>query len=108
VFWKNFIFTYEIVDHGSKTFATDFDPSVFETILTTNFIGAANEIAKLRKLLNQKYYYERVRDFLTQGYIEWYNIPPNFGGLWGSAVKSIKSSGEDLDRLASILRKTMY
>jgi len=24
-FWKNFIFTYEISDYGSKTSATDFD-----------------------------------------------------------------------------------
>lgn len=50
-------------------------------------------MSELRVLLNQKEHNDRVRDFLSQEYIEWHHIPPhasNFGGLWESAVKSAK------------------
>jgi len=35
---KNFIFTYKIPDHGSKTSAADFDPLAFGTILTQHVV----------------------------------------------------------------------
>jgi len=40
-FWKNFIFTYEISDHESKTFATDFDSSTFGIVLTQHVVSVS-------------------------------------------------------------------
>lgn len=57
----------------------------------TNFVGAAKELKEVYEFLSQQK--ETIQEELTKQKIDWQFIPPrapNFGGLWESAVKSIK------------------
>ncbi|XP_076664989.1 uncharacterized protein LOC143367249 [Andrena cerasifolii] len=59
--------------------------------LTSN--RAKNELNELSNLLNRKLREEQVENTLSREKIQWHFIPPrspHFGGLWESAVKSIK------------------
>ena len=59
-----------------------------------NFTGAKNNLNKLYKLLKQQTNCEAIQHYLlTNHEITWHNSPPyspHFGGLWESAVKSMK------------------
>ena len=60
----------------------------------TNFIGAEHELKDLFQFLKDKNYQTIILEFCTSKMIEWRFIPehaPNFGGLWESAVKSMKT-----------------
>jgi len=57
----------------------------------TNFVGAARELKELYGFLTEQN--ESIGATLAKQKIEWHFIPPrapNFGGLWETAVKSIK------------------
>ena len=57
----------------------------------TNFIGARNELIKLKLILSKKQ--NSLAQFAADCGMEWSMIPPrapNFGGLWEAAVKSTK------------------
>ncbi|XP_033213996.1 uncharacterized protein LOC117171056 [Belonocnema kinseyi] len=59
----------------------------------TNFVAARNELKELAKLLRDSKHQENVTNFSSREGINWHFIPshaPHFGGLWESAVKSIK------------------
>ena len=60
----------------------------------SNFLGARNDLNKLYKFLKQPDSTEEIRHFLSKHHqISWHNSPPrspHFGGLWESAVKSMK------------------
>ena len=59
----------------------------------TNFIGAANELRSIYKMLHSSSEMTTIRDYLTSEGCDWHFIPPHaphFGGLWEAAVKSIK------------------
>lgn len=61
----------------------------------TNFVGAARELEELYEFLkaSEEEKQQGVQTYLTKQKIEWSFIPPiapNFGGLWESAVKSVK------------------
>lgn len=56
----------------------------------TNFTGANRELRKFGVLVNDI----KFQSFLTESSIKWHFIPPrspHFGGLWESAVRSVKS-----------------
>ncbi|XP_078051741.1 uncharacterized protein LOC144477882, partial [Augochlora pura] len=55
--------------------------------------GARNELNELAKLLRNDEHNEHVTNTLANEHIQWHLIPPHsphFGGLWESAVKSVK------------------
>ncbi|XP_033229659.1 uncharacterized protein LOC117181203 [Belonocnema kinseyi] len=59
----------------------------------TNFVGAKNEFNDLARLLLDTEHEKRVTNFSSREGINWHFIPahaPHFGGLWESAVKSVK------------------
>lgn len=59
-----------------------------------NFLGARNELMKVRALLNSPAHRERFGVECTALEIEWHFSPPyapHFGGLWEAAVKSAKT-----------------
>ncbi|XP_015430609.1 PREDICTED: uncharacterized protein LOC107187115 [Dufourea novaeangliae] len=59
----------------------------------TNFVGARNEIVKLKAFLSSDEYRTRVQDFCNKENVQWHFIPPrspHFGGLWEAAVRSFK------------------
>ena len=59
----------------------------------SNFIGARNELRDLYKFLEEEETDSAIRHYLLQHRVDWNNIPeraPHFGGLWESAVKSMK------------------
>ena len=60
----------------------------------SNFVGAKNELHKLYQFLNQQVADDDIQQFLSNHlHITWHNSPPrspHFGGLWESAVKSMK------------------
>lgn len=58
----------------------------------SNFVGANNQFQELN-FLKDKTHVDRVSEFLAQDNIQWKFIPPrspHMGGIWESAVKSIK------------------
>ena len=58
-----------------------------------NFVGARRELEDLYSFLAEKDNDEAIRHFLLQNQIQWSHIPaasPHFGGLWESAVRSMK------------------
>ena len=60
----------------------------------TNFIGAARELKELYDFLKELKVQQVISEFCSLQNIEWKLIPeraPHFGGLWESAVKSMKS-----------------
>ncbi|XP_067613886.1 uncharacterized protein [Eurosta solidaginis] len=59
----------------------------------TNFVGAKNELAELRRLFLSDDHAKAVHEFCLDNYIDWRFIPPcspHFGGLWESALKTAK------------------
>ena len=60
-----------------------------------NFTGARHNLNKLYTLLRQQTANEEIQQFLSSHHsITWHNTPPrspHFGGLWESAVKSMKT-----------------
>ena len=58
-----------------------------------NFVGARRELEQLYAFLTEEDNDEAIRHFLLQHQIQWSHIPaasPHFGGLWESAVRSMK------------------
>ena len=60
----------------------------------SNFVGARNELTKLYRFLNQQIADDDIQQYISSHHrITWHNSPPrspHFGGLWESAVKSMK------------------
>ena len=59
----------------------------------TNFVGAKRELKDLYQFLRDKNHNCIISEFCSSRLIEWRFIPeraPHFGGLWESAVKSMK------------------
>ena len=60
----------------------------------TNFVGAARELKELVEFLEHQKTQGVISEFCSTQVISWKFIPeraPNFGGLWESAVKSMKT-----------------
>ena len=58
-----------------------------------NFVGARNELYNLYKFLAEEVKDSLICQFLLRNQIQWLHIPahsPHFGGLWESAVRSMK------------------
>ncbi|XP_041631498.2 uncharacterized protein [Drosophila kikkawai] len=59
----------------------------------TNFVGAKNELADLKRLFLNASHQTAIDEFCLTDSIEWRFIPPrspHFGGLWEAAVKTAK------------------
>ena len=59
----------------------------------SNFVGELRELAELAEFLEQQISQGDIADFCIAQCIHWGFIPeqaPHFGGLWESAVKSVK------------------
>jgi len=59
----------------------------------SNFVGAKRDLKELVKFLNSQMAQKDISEFCTTQHIEWKFIPeraPHFGGLWESAVRSMK------------------
>ena len=59
----------------------------------SNFVGARNELKRLYTFLAEGNNDNIIRQFLLKQQIQWSHIPaaaPHFGGLWESAVRSMK------------------
>ena len=59
----------------------------------SNFVGASRELAELVEFLERQRSSGEIPDFCASQSIRWNHIPeraPHFGGLWESAVKSVK------------------
>ena len=81
-------------------------PSLVWSDHGTNFIGADRELQDLFKFLRNKSSQIAISEFCTFNKIEWRFIPeraPHFGGLWESAVKSMKAH---LRRITSNVKLT--
>ena len=68
-------------------------PSLIWSDHGTNFVGAAHELNELYEFLQQQKTQGVISHFCSSQGISWNFIPehaPNFGGLWESAVKSMK------------------
>lgn len=60
----------------------------------TNFVGAKRIIKELYEFLKESQTNQAIADFCSTQGIQWDFIPehvPHFGGLWESAVKSLKT-----------------
>ena len=60
----------------------------------TNFVGAKRIVQELYQFLKESQTNQAVSDFCSSQGIQWDFIPehaPHFGGLWESAVKSLKT-----------------
>ena len=58
-----------------------------------NFVGARNELHNIYKFLTNEKTDSLIHQFLLKQQIQWLHIPahsPHFGGLWESAVRSMK------------------
>ena len=58
-----------------------------------NFVGARNELHNFYKFLTDEDNDSLIYQFLLKNQIQWLHIParsPHFGGLWESAVRSMK------------------
>ena len=72
----------------------------------TNFVGANREIKHLFQFLKDEHSQITISNFCASQMIEWRFIPeraPHFGGLWESAVKSMKTH---LRRVTSSVKLT--
>ncbi|XP_055527349.1 uncharacterized protein LOC129719969 [Wyeomyia smithii] len=72
----------------------------------TNFRGAHHELNELFQQFRSPQSVDTIRDFCSVREIEWHFIPPDapeFGGLWGAAVKSAKTH---LNRIIGNVRLT--
>ena len=68
-------------------------PSLIWNDHGTNFIGAARQLKELYKFLQERKITDIITDFCSTQCIVWDFIPehaPHFGGLWESAVGSMK------------------
>lgn len=60
----------------------------------TNFVGANRQLTELRHLFLSLEHKKKVQGYLSENNIQWHFIParsPHFGGLWETAIKSMKS-----------------
>jgi hypothetical protein len=60
----------------------------------SNFVGASRELAELSAFLEEQRTQSNIPDFCASQNIHWSFIPeraPHFGGIWESAVKSMKT-----------------
>lgn len=58
-----------------------------------NFIGANRQLQELSNLIHTEEHQSKLQNVLSESCIHWHFIPsrsPHFGGLWESAIKSIK------------------
>ena len=81
-------------------------PSLIWSDHSSNFVGANNELKELQSLLTDPNMQGSVSDFCSAHNIQWKFIPeraPHFGGIWESAVKSVKTH---LKRIVSPIRLT--
>ena len=81
-------------------------PSLIWSDHGTNFVGAVREMKELSEFLEHQKTQRVVSQFCSNQGISWKFIPeraPNFGGLWKSAVKSMKTH---LRRVISGMRLT--
>ena len=72
----------------------------------SNFVGAKSELKALQDLLSNRITQGAVSEFCSSHNIQWKYIPersPHFGGIWESAVKSVKTH---LKRVVSPVRLT--
>ncbi len=61
--------------------------------LGTNFVGADRELKEFYDFIQLQKTQKTVSEFCSLNHIQWKYIPeraPHFGGLWESAVKSVK------------------
>lgn len=61
----------------------------------SNFIGASNELNKLKQFFEKEDNYKEIKDFCCSKSIEWHFIPPrspHFNGLSEAGVKAVKSN----------------
>ena len=68
-------------------------PTTIYTDSGPNFVGAHNQLKEVYKFLAQEETESAINQYLLQHRITWTHSParaPNFGGLWESAVKSMK------------------
>ena len=59
----------------------------------SNFVGARNELQRLYTFLSNRETDSYIQQFLLKQQVQWQHIPaasPHFGGLWESAVRSLK------------------
>ena len=59
----------------------------------TNFVGAKNDLKELEQFLSERKVQGHISEFCMSHRIDWKFIhekAPHFGGLWESAVKSMK------------------
>ena len=81
-------------------------PSLIWSDHGTNFVGAHRELKELNVFLNHQITQGAISKFCSGHNIQWKYIPersPNFGGLWESAVKSVKNH---LKRIVSPVKLT--
>ena len=81
-------------------------PSLIWSDHGTNFVGTARELKELLEFLEHQKTQEVISQFSSTQGISWKFIPeraPNFGGLWESAVKSMKTH---LRRIVSDVKLT--
>ena len=81
-------------------------PSLIWSDHGTNFVGAARELKELSEFLEHQKTQQVISQFSSTQGISWKFIPeraPNFGGLWESAVKSMKTH---LRRIVSDVKLT--
>ena len=60
----------------------------------TNFVGANRELRELNVFLSHQITQDAISEFCSAQSIRWKYIPersPHFGGIWESAVKSVKN-----------------
>ncbi|XP_076284701.1 uncharacterized protein LOC143211125 [Lasioglossum baleicum] len=77
----------------------------------TNFIGARNELNELGILMTNDTFKTTISDHLSTRQIQWHLIPPHaphFGGLWESAVKSVKYHLKRTIRDAKLTYEELY
>ena len=68
-------------------------PSTILSDHGSNFVGASKELTELARFLEEQRMQSNIVDFCASQNIHWSFIPeraPHFGGLWESAVKSLK------------------
>ena len=68
-------------------------PKTIHTDNGSNFIGARNELQELYQFLANESHNDIIHQHLLKDKVTWTHIPeraPHFGGLWESAVRSMK------------------
>ena len=81
-------------------------PSLIWSDHGTNFVGANRELREFNVFLSSQITQGAISEFCSSHNIEWKYIPersPHFGGLWESAVKSVKNH---LKRIVSPVKLT--